>query len=185
MSGPRHAPPFALSGRGARRHPARPRARAGRTGRIQADSEPRLRRIRLAVERRGLAGPAGRARPRADQARPRAPLHQQRQCAAHRHAADAAHRQRQGPGAQAVGGGGRCRRRTTRRCKGERAVPFAAQARCYPGGVPGQLLFPFEPLYFIQTPKEVWMIWQRDHRCAASSSPTSIPSTSRRRGSAS
>jgi hypothetical protein len=47
--------------------------------------------------------------------------------------------------------------------KGERAVPFAAQARCYPGGVPGQLLFPFEPLYFIQTPKEVWMIWQRDH----------------------
>ena len=42
--------------------------------------------------------------------------------------------------------------------KGERAVPFAAQARCYPGGVPGQLLFPFEPLYFIQTPKEVWMI---------------------------
>jgi hypothetical protein len=29
--------------------------------------------------------------------------------------------------------------------RGERAVPFAAQARCYPGGVPGQLLFPFEP----------------------------------------
>jgi hypothetical protein len=48
--------------------------------------------------------------------------------------------------------------------KGERAVPFAAQARCYPGGVPGQLLFPFEPLYFIQTPTEVWMIWQRDHQ---------------------
>jgi hypothetical protein len=47
--------------------------------------------------------------------------------------------------------------------KGERAVPFAAQARCYPGGVPGQLLFPFEPVYFIQTPKQIWMIWQRDH----------------------
>jgi hypothetical protein len=46
---------------------------------------------------------------------------------------------------------------------GKRAVPFAAQARCYPGGVPGQLLFPAEPFYFIQTPKEVWMIWQRDH----------------------
>jgi hypothetical protein len=46
---------------------------------------------------------------------------------------------------------------------GTRQVPFAAQARCYPGGVPGQLLFPFEPVYFIQTPKEVWMIWQRDH----------------------
>jgi hypothetical protein len=46
---------------------------------------------------------------------------------------------------------------------GRRAVPFAAQARCYPGGVPGQLLYPAEPFYFIQTPKEVWMIWQRDH----------------------
>ena len=42
-------------------------------------------------------------------------------------------------------------------------VPFAAQARCWPGGVPGQLLYPAEPFYFIQTPKEVWMIWQRDH----------------------
>jgi len=41
-------------------------------------------------------------------------------------------------------------------------IPFAAQARCYPGGVPGQLLFPFEPLYFIQTPKLVIMMWQRD-----------------------
>jgi len=47
--------------------------------------------------------------------------------------------------------------------KGIRQVPFAAQARCYPGGVPGQLLFPFEPFYFVQTPKEVWMMWQRDH----------------------
>src|SRR6266481_1832990 len=46
---------------------------------------------------------------------------------------------------------------------GKRAVGFAAQARCYPGGVPGQLLYPAEPVYFIQTPKEVWMIWQRDH----------------------
>jgi hypothetical protein len=46
---------------------------------------------------------------------------------------------------------------------GKRAVPFAAQARCYPGGVPGQLLYPAEPFYFIQTPTEVWMIWQRDH----------------------
>jgi hypothetical protein len=45
--------------------------------------------------------------------------------------------------------------------KGVRDIPFTAQARCYPGGVPGQLLWPFEPVYFIQTPKEVWMIWQR------------------------
>ncbi len=46
---------------------------------------------------------------------------------------------------------------------GKRAVPFAAQAICYPGGVPGQLVFPIEPVYFIQKPHEVWMIWQRDH----------------------
>src|SRR6201987_769105 len=45
----------------------------------------------------------------------------------------------------------------------DKKIPFAAQARCYPGGVPGQLLFPFEPLYFIQGPKEIWMMWQRDH----------------------
>jgi len=46
---------------------------------------------------------------------------------------------------------------------GKRQVPFAAQARCYPGGVPGQLLYPAEPMYYIQTPKIVYMIWQRDH----------------------
>jgi hypothetical protein len=46
---------------------------------------------------------------------------------------------------------------------GKREIPFSAQARRYPGGVPGQLLYPAEPFYFIQTPKEVWMIWQRDH----------------------
>ena len=46
---------------------------------------------------------------------------------------------------------------------GKMDVPFQAQARCWPGGVPGQLLVPAEPFYFIQTPKEVWMIWQRDH----------------------
>jgi hypothetical protein len=46
---------------------------------------------------------------------------------------------------------------------GERGLPFSAQGRCYPGGVPGQLLYPAEPFYFIQTLKEVWMIWQRDH----------------------
>ena len=44
----------------------------------------------------------------------------------------------------------------------EMKIPFAAQARCFPGGVPGQLLFPFEPMYFIQTPKIVYMMWQRD-----------------------
>ena len=47
--------------------------------------------------------------------------------------------------------------------QGVRDIPFTAQARCYPGGVPGQLLWPFEPVFFIQTPKIVYMIWQRDH----------------------
>jgi hypothetical protein len=45
---------------------------------------------------------------------------------------------------------------------GSRAVPVAAQARCFPGGVPGQLLFPFEPMYFIQLDKVIYMMWQRD-----------------------
>jgi hypothetical protein len=51
----------------------------------------------------------------------------------------------------------------TRYCRACATFPLRAQARCYPGGVPGQLLWPFEPVYFIQNPKEVWMIWQRDH----------------------
>jgi hypothetical protein len=45
---------------------------------------------------------------------------------------------------------------------GKRGLPFTAQATCHPGGVPEQLLTPAEPMYFIQTPKQVWMIWQRD-----------------------
>jgi hypothetical protein len=35
-------------------------------------------------------------------------------------------------------------------------------SKCWPGG-PAQLLFNAEPLYFIQTPQEVWILWQRDH----------------------
>lgn len=45
---------------------------------------------------------------------------------------------------------------------GKVGVPFLAQSRCWPGGVPGQLLWTTEPMYFIQTPKVVWMVWQRD-----------------------
>ncbi len=45
---------------------------------------------------------------------------------------------------------------------GKLTIPFTSQARCWPGGVPGQLLF-LQPMYFIQTPKEVWMVWERDH----------------------
>ena len=47
---------------------------------------------------------------------------------------------------------------------GKRGLPFSAQSTCYPGGVPEQLLTPAEPVYFIQTPKEVWMIWESDHQ---------------------
>jgi hypothetical protein len=44
---------------------------------------------------------------------------------------------------------------------GKRKLPFMAQSRCWPGGVPGQLLY-LEPVYFLQTPQEVWMVWQRN-----------------------
>jgi hypothetical protein len=40
---------------------------------------------------------------------------------------------------------------------------FSAQSRCWPGGGPAQLLFVAEPIYFIQTSQQVWIIWQRDH----------------------
>jgi hypothetical protein len=46
---------------------------------------------------------------------------------------------------------------------GKRGLPFSAQQTCHPGGVPEQLLTPAQPFYFIQTPKEVWMIWESDH----------------------
>jgi hypothetical protein len=45
---------------------------------------------------------------------------------------------------------------------GKVALPFVSQSRCWPGGVPGQLLF-LQAMYFLQTPNEVWMIWERDH----------------------
>lgn len=38
---------------------------------------------------------------------------------------------------------------------------FSSQSRCWPGGVPGQLVFPAEPIFFIQTPKIVYILWQR------------------------
>jgi hypothetical protein len=41
-------------------------------------------------------------------------------------------------------------------------VAFTADARCFPSGVPSFLLFPANPVRFIQTPKEVLMIWQQD-----------------------
>jgi hypothetical protein len=41
-------------------------------------------------------------------------------------------------------------------------VAFTADARCFPSGVPSFLLFPANPVRFIQTAKEVLMIWQQD-----------------------
>src|SRR6266446_2341806 len=45
---------------------------------------------------------------------------------------------------------------------GKRGMPFLATSRCYPGSVPGQLLWTTEPFYFVQNPKMVHMVWQRD-----------------------
>jgi hypothetical protein len=36
--------------------------------------------------------------------------------------------------------------------------------RCWPIGVPGFLLYPVQPVYFVQTPKEVVLMWAEDHR---------------------
>jgi hypothetical protein len=41
-------------------------------------------------------------------------------------------------------------------------VGFTARSRCWPHGVPGFLLYPVHPIFFIQTPKEVVMIWEQD-----------------------
>jgi hypothetical protein len=43
-------------------------------------------------------------------------------------------------------------------------IPFTADSRCYPAGVPSFLLFPANPVRFIQTPTEVLMIWQQDQQ---------------------
>ena len=40
-------------------------------------------------------------------------------------------------------------------------TPFVATSLCWPGGVPAQLLVPTK-VFFLQAPKEVWMIWERD-----------------------
>jgi len=42
-------------------------------------------------------------------------------------------------------------------------VMFTPKERCWPIGVPGFLLYPVFPIYFLQTPKEVVMIWEEDH----------------------
>ena len=41
------------------------------------------------------------------------------------------------------------------------AVP---KERCWPVGVPAFLLYPATPVYFLQQPKEVLMVWMQDHQ---------------------
>ncbi len=38
---------------------------------------------------------------------------------------------------------------------------FEAMGRCWPGGVPGMMLFTAEPAYFLQTPDEVTIVYSR------------------------
>jgi hypothetical protein len=38
---------------------------------------------------------------------------------------------------------------------------FEAMSRCWPGGVPGMMLFTAEPAYFLQTPQEVTIVYTR------------------------
>jgi hypothetical protein len=42
-------------------------------------------------------------------------------------------------------------------------VMFTPKERCWPIGVPGFLLYPVTPVYFLQTPDKVVMIWEEDH----------------------
>jgi hypothetical protein len=41
---------------------------------------------------------------------------------------------------------------------------FSRQASCWPVGTPGFLLYAVQPVYFVQGPMEVVMIWQADHQ---------------------
>jgi hypothetical protein len=47
---------------------------------------------------------------------------------------------------------------------GKRGMPFLATSRCYPGSVPGQLLWTSEPFFFFPDPKKnvIYMFWERD-----------------------
>jgi hypothetical protein len=43
-------------------------------------------------------------------------------------------------------------------------VASIPKERCWPVGVPAFLLLPATPVYFLQTPKQVTMIWMQDHQ---------------------
>jgi hypothetical protein len=53
-------------------------------------------------------------------------------------------------------------RKVNRRVLAGEAV-FTPKERCWPIGVPGWMLYPVTPIYFLQTPQVVTMIWQEDH----------------------
>src|SRR6266702_2874977 len=40
---------------------------------------------------------------------------------------------------------------------------FTPKERCWPIGVPGWVLYPVRPVYFLQSPHEVVLIWEEDH----------------------
>jgi hypothetical protein len=41
---------------------------------------------------------------------------------------------------------------------------YTPKERCWPNGVPGFDTYPVHPVYFLQTPKEVLLIWAEDHQ---------------------
>jgi len=43
-------------------------------------------------------------------------------------------------------------------------IAFTARSSCMPAGVPVFTLFGGQPIYFIQTPKKIWMIYEGDHQ---------------------
>src|SRR6202163_1788909 len=46
----------------------------------------------------------------------------------------------------------------------EGKIGFTANSSCMPGGVPGFHLFGFQPLYFVQTPREVVLVYSSDEQ---------------------
>jgi hypothetical protein len=54
-------------------------------------------------------------------------------------------------------------RKSNERALSGRAA-YTPKERCWPIGVPGFVLYPVFPTYFIQTPKQVTMIWSEDHQ---------------------
>jgi hypothetical protein len=40
---------------------------------------------------------------------------------------------------------------------------WTPKERCWPIGVPGFMVYPVTPVYFVQTPEKVVMIWEEDH----------------------